>query len=201
MICNRENTEWVNYMWHSANDDSAKRILLIGDSITNGIYSDVCDLLQNYVAVDLLAFSRVVTDPVFDSDVEAALVDYRRDIIYFNNGLHGIDVPIDQFEEAFLDKVELLQHYTKTLVLATCTPITEKGQPQVLSPKNSVVLQRNEVIRKAAQTYSLRLNDWYDFMVSCPFYKTDDGYHYTEEGRRVQAKVVCDMLTKLISLD
>ena len=198
MICNREKTEWVNYMWHNANDDNAKRILLVGDSITNGIYNDVSDLLQNYVAVDLLASSRVVTDPVFDADLEAALVDYSHEIIYFNNGLHGIDVPADQFEEAFFDKVELLQKYTSKLVLATCTPITEKDKPQILSPKNDVVLKRNEVIRKAAEKFSLMLNDWYEFMISCPFYKLNDGYDYTDEGRRVQAKLVCDMLTKLI---
>lgn len=198
MICNREKTEWVNYMWHNANDDSTKRILLIGDSITNGIYNDVSDLLQNYVATDLLASSRVVTDPVFDTDLEAALVDYTHEIIYFNNGLHGIDVPINLFEEAFFDKVELLMKYSKKVVLATCTPITEKNKPQILSPKNDVVLKRNEVIRKAADKFSLSLNDWYDFNLSCPFYRANDGYHYTEEGKRVQAKLVCNIFTKLI---
>lgn len=198
MIYNREKTEWVNYMWHSANDASVKRILLIGDSITKGIYNDVSDLLQNYAAVDLLASSRVVTDQVFDADLEAALVDYSHDIIYFNNGLHGIDVPAALFEEAFFDKVELLQKYAGKIVLATCTPITERDNPQVLSSKNEVVTKRNEIIRKAAEKYSLVLNDWYDFMLNCPFYKENDGYHYTAEGKRVQAKLVCEVLTKLI---
>lgn len=198
MICNREKTEWVNYMWHNADDNGAKRILLIGDSVTDGIYNDVSELLEQYAVTDLFASSRIVTDPVFDAELEAALVDYTHEIIYFNNGLHGIDVAIEQFEEAFFDKVEFLLHYSKKMVLATCTPITEKGKPQILSPKNDIVLKRNEVIRKAAKKYSLVLNDWYEFVLSCPFYKKDDGYHYTEEGKHVQAKLVCNILAKLI---
>lgn len=198
MICNREKIEWVNYMWHNANDSCAKRILLIGDSVTQGIYVDVSNLLEKYATADLLASSRVVTDKVFDAELEAALVDYNHEIIYFNNGLHGIDVPIEQFEQAFIDKVELLMKYSGKIVLATCTPITEKDRPQILSPKNNVVLERNEVIRKTAAAFSLVLNDWYEFILSCPFYKTSDGYHYTDEGKRVQAKLVCDILAKLI---
>lgn len=197
MIYNREKTEWVRYMWQNANDDKKKRILLIGDSITEGIYPDVCQLLDKYFAVDLLASSRVVSDPVFDMDLEAALVDYRREMIYFNNGLHNLDVPINIFEEAFFDKVDMLLHYAPKLVLATCTPITEQGQPHKLSVYNNVVLERNEVIRTVAKKYHLPLNDWYDFISSCPFYKLNDGYHYTEEGKRIQAKIVCDMTTKL----
>ncbi len=128
----------------------------------------------------------------------ASDLDYKHEIIYFNNGLHGLSVPIEVFEASLIDKVEYLLNYTKTLVLATCTPITEKDNPSVLAPENSVVTKRNEVIRRVAKKYNLPLNDWYEFVLSCPFYKLKDGRNYTEEGKRIMAKLVCDILSKLL---
>lgn len=84
------------------------------------------------------------------------------------------------------------------MMLALSTPITVKGDNENLAPENDVVIRRNEEMKAIAEELSLPLNDLYTAMISRPEFRVGDGYHYNEQGRAAQARLVACRIKEML---
>ncbi|MGH9576593.1 MAG: sulfatase, partial [Terriglobales bacterium] len=84
----REEIEWLN-MWLPGNSvKDLPRVLLIGDSITQGYYQEVADRLKGRAVVARLTTSKSAGDDGLLAEVKLVLAQNRFDVVHFNNGLH-----------------------------------------------------------------------------------------------------------------
>ena len=60
---NREKYEWADFWWNDAHDASRPRVLIVGDSITNGCSGVVYRQLADVALVDKYVSSKNVKDP------------------------------------------------------------------------------------------------------------------------------------------
>ena len=85
----REAIEWADIWIPDANGTTLPRVLLIGDSISRGYYSQVADKLKGKASVARLATSKSIGDPALLAEVALVLDQGRFDVVHFSNGLHG----------------------------------------------------------------------------------------------------------------
>lgn len=192
----REPYEWSNYWWDHA-DREGKRVLLIGDSITNGYSAIVRKHFEGLAFVDMMATSKFIFDDGLEAEIKYFLSQYAYQAIHFNNGLHGIDLPIDDYMTGYKRITELLLSKGCALCLATSTPVTVLGRPKILDPvKNTVVTQRNQIVERIAREHNLPVNDLYHAVVGKKSIRDKDGLHYNAKGYRLLGRQVADILQK-----
>ena len=85
---NREKYEWADFWWNDAHDPSKPRVLIVGDSITNGCSGVVYKLLADVALVDKYVSSKNVKDPALLKEMRYMLSEYKYKVIHFNHGLH-----------------------------------------------------------------------------------------------------------------
>ena len=86
----REEIEWSNFWWDSANKPSEKRYLLVGDSTIRMVRHSLADAIKS--PVDMIGSSSNIDDVLFVSQVDAFFASalYRRyDAIFVQMGHHG----------------------------------------------------------------------------------------------------------------
>ncbi len=86
----REDIEWSNFWWDSANKKTEKRYLLIGDSTIRMVRHALADAIKS--PVDMIGSSSNIDDVLFVSQVDAFFASalYRRyDAIFVQMGHHG----------------------------------------------------------------------------------------------------------------
>lgn len=195
-FANRENKEWSNMWWENADKPNENRILLIGDSITNGYRSYVQSNLPEF-SVDMLATSKALDDVMLFKELEYMFLQYEYKIIHFNNGLHGWHLQNEQYKTSYEKLIEFLKILSSNsvIVLVTSTPVTKIGQITELDmEKNDIVKERNKIVRGLADKYSLAINDLYNNMIEKPELRADDGYHYIDIGKEYQGKIVSEVI-------
>lgn len=198
-----ERYEWCNYWWEEANEDGKPRILLIGDSITQGYRSLVREVLEEKVYVDMAASSRAVDNPALWREINYMLEENpdRYKVIHFNNGLHGKHVSKEDYA-LHLEQIvlKIMERAPKAkLVLVTSTPITKKGVPDELDEElNGMVLDRNRAVAVLAEKYRLPVDDLYSAMLGKGEYRVEDGYHYNTEGKKAQGAIVAEFIQRFL---
>lgn len=195
-----ERYEWCQLWWEEAEKRDLPRLLLIGDSITNGYHPFVNEKLKEIAYVDKLATSKAIDNPSLRREIQYMLQhdDFTYQLIHLNNGLHGWHLSLEQYRDHFEQVIQSIQGQSDAvMVLATSTPIATKGAPTQIDPvENAKVTARNEVVWALADKYSLRVNDLYQKMLGHPEYRVDhpeDIYHFNEAGQRYQATIVTDV--------
>ena len=123
----REDIEWLD-VW--VPDNSVKdlpRVLLIGDSITKGYYSQVAEKLKGKATVSRLATSKSVGDPALLAEVALVLSQTHFDVIHFNNGMHGWGYSEQDYQTHFPELLETLKKGAPDakLIWATTTAVRE----------------------------------------------------------------------------
>ena len=105
----KEQFEWI----HSWCDETAlndlPRVLLVGDSITDGYQAKVRELLKGVCYVDYIATSYAVDSKMYNLLVGAFVADSKYDLIHFNHGLHGIHISKKSYKsrmKKLLSKIE-----------------------------------------------------------------------------------------------
>lgn len=202
----REFYEWANLWWEDAPNMTAPRVMLIGDSITNGYKNTVQNLLrENGVLVDMAAGSRSVEDPVLFAEINYVLSDiqdHKYKVIHFNNGLHGSHLTSGEFETGMKKIISLIKtiHPEAVLMLATCTIYTPTGAEGTVDPVNNIqVLERNAIIKKLAAEYMLPIDDLFEAVAGKADYPQPDMVHYTEAGyKRLAESAVISLLPYII---
>lgn len=191
-------------MWWDQADDAAKpRVLLIGDSITDGYRPYVQELLGERACVDMLATSNGADNPALQREIDYVLgvygFSYR--VIHFNNGLHASHLDAAQYSAHLAEIVGDIRVKAPDakLILALSTPVTQVGKPDLPDPVMSVkVAERNREAASLAARESLAVDDLYTLMQGKSDCRLDDGYHYKEDGRKLQAGAVADAIGRLL---
>ncbi len=196
----REGTEWCNIWMPNANKHDLPRVLLIGDSVTQGYGPDVEKQLAGKAYVARLATSRCVGDPVLHAELSAVLGADSFDVIHFNNGLHGIGAVSEKEYAEFLP--QMLAHIRQfapkaKLIWANSTPSHVNGKFEQLAPNNANVTERNRIAAELMAKEGIPLDDLYTLMLPHPECCAD-GLHYKAEGKAMQGAQVATEVLKLL---
>lgn len=196
----REQIEWCQMYWFDTEEKSLPRILLIGDSIVVGHREKVAERMKGIATVGGFSSSKIAGDPGFYRELETAMADYPIDIIYFNNGLHGLDLSDDVYRHGLTELVEFLRTNTRArLIWRNSTPITEPDRPEELSAAlNPIVVRRNHIADKVMAEYHIPADDLYSVMLNHPEYRCGDGFHYLASGAEVQAGHIAGCLRHVL---
>lgn len=195
-----EKYEWTNAWWDEPSSPG-KRVLLVGDSITNAYRSHVKELTGDRAYVDMTASSRALDNPAFLKELRHMLDLSEYCAVHFNNGLHGFHLSSGMYEERYDAAINYIRTACPAakIIVALSTPITLRDNPGLLSEKeNATVIERNEAASRIAERYGLPVNDLYSLVCGDAGIKSGDGYHFNAEGQKLQARQVADFILKAI---
>ncbi len=181
----REPTEWIVSYWYNADDSKLPRILLIGDSICNGYQPFVRDELAGTAYVSFYASSKCVTDRSYLKELAYVLGEYEYSVIHYNNGLHSLDSDRRAWEMGLRAALGLIREKSRVkLIWTSSTPIRKEE----LTTK---AVELNAIASRVMDELSIPTDDLFALMN--PLDRKEfwiDDYHYTEEGRMLQARQV-----------
>lgn len=177
------------------------KVTLLGDSIRMmGYGNTVCDLLGKDFEVfqpdDNCRFAKYTLRGLFDW--RENMKDSR--IVHWNNGLWDIcdlfgDGPFtseDEYIENMTRIADILKSRHDTVIFATTTPVTVQN----VYNKNSVIKRYNDIIVPILREKGIIINDLFSLVASDidKYIRKDDNIHLTDEGIRVCAKQVADVI-------
>jgi lysophospholipase L1-like esterase len=196
-----EHIEWTNIWIPSANKADLPRVLLIGNSITQGYYPMVESGLSGKAFVARYTTSRGIIDPVLLSEIKNLIKQHKYSVIHFNNGLHGIEYDAVQYEKGMVKLIRLLKKHGQGAVLigATSTPVLP-GFAHWKSDEfnHDLITSRNRIMVKVCRENNIDVNDLYPVTHSRPELFSDDKIHYTKEGYKILGEqVVKNIFNKL----
>jgi lysophospholipase L1-like esterase len=188
----REAIEWCNIWIPDANGTKLPRVLLIGDSITQGYYPKVAEQLKDKASVARLTTSKSVGDPSLLAEVALVLDQCRFDVVHFNNGLHGFGYTETEYRSHFPELVATIRkHAPKAkLIWATTTPMRKAGDLAVVAEGTDRVKARNKIAEEFVGREGIAVDDLYGLVKDHPEYWSADGVHFNATGIDVEAEQV-----------
>lgn len=192
------------------------RVLLIGDSISNGYTPFVCELLTNKMVV-IHAPGNSSSTVIGLAKLDAWLGSNKWDVIHFNWGLHDMKyideqtklvpiekgkqwVPVAQYETNLRTLVQRLKKTGARLIWCSTTPVPEGAVGRV--PGNEVAY--NATALRVMQAEGVAVNDLCAF-VGTPEHRIALGgklkdVHYTAAGSKAMAGEVVKAIEKALGL-
>jgi lysophospholipase L1-like esterase len=192
----RESIEWCNIWIPDADGTKLPRVLLIGDSITQGYYPRVAELLQGKASVARLTTSKSLGDPVLLAEIELVVKQYPFAVIHFNNGLHGFGYSEEIYRKDFPVLLDVFKRHANDakLIWAASTPIRVAGNLDTLAPDTQRVVRRNEIAREIVSKSGIAIDDLFGLVKDHPEYHGGDGVHFNEKGIAAEAEQVSRMI-------
>jgi len=181
-------------------DPSLPRVLLIGDSITNGYLEPVRKALAGKANVDAWITPTTQADKSLPKTITAILAWQKYRVIHFNLGLHGWQagrIPDGQFEPLTRQLVQNLRAGAPqaTLIWATITPVTVKGEPEKLNPEiQPTIDEHNRMALVVMESEGVEVNDLDGLMGKNLPLAAGDMFHWKKEGM----VLITDQVTKSI---
>lgn len=186
-------------------DGTLPRILLIGDSITNGYLEPVRKALEGKANIDAWITPTSQGDKSLPATLAAILAEEKYAVIHFNLGLHGWQkgrIPEGQFEPLTHQMVQALKKNAPQarLIWATITPVTEKGMPEKLNAEiQPTIDEHNAMALKVMKEEGVEINDLAGLMLPNLKLAAGDMFHWKPEGRDMQVKQVSTLLLRAIA--
>lgn len=186
-----EDCIWDFININSRNTENKKRLLIIGDSITAGIYGVINEIINSAWCVDSFTTSLPINDRDFIPTLRNALLQsgLPYDVIHFNNGGHGIETA-EVFEEAYRQVIALIKeiHPDAKIVLATSVstfvPEPDGTFIRPLEKWHMYTDGRNKICRELCEEYDFELNDLAEYSLKIKDDHVADGIHYNKEGSK-----------------
>ncbi len=196
----RESIEWCDIWISHANETNLPRVLLIGDSITRGYYSEVEKKLAGRAYVARLASSAFISDPVLLKQIELVLGSMKFDVIHFNNGMHGWQHSEAEYATAFPAFLETIQRNAPNakLIWANTTPL--KVSPADAKPDQATdarIAARNEIALKFTKAAGIPEDDLFSLAAGHPEFHSDN-VHFNKQGIELQAAQVADQIAQIL---
>ena len=183
--CTLETYEWDNVWWEHAADDTNPRVLYIGDSISCATRRVATAESGNTLYFDGFGTSKALDNPYFYESVTCfARQQRRRDVIVFNNGLHGWHLKDeDEYAEHYEKMIRFLQsEFAGTPILLVLT--THVKDPE----RDKRVRMRNHAVCVLSEKYGLGTVDFYKITNNDPHLLSSDGVHLSKEGYELLAR-------------
>jgi len=188
-----------------------KNITLIGDSIRMGY--------QETVATELGDFG-ILTNPDENGGTSAKVLEHLDewvisldpDIVHINAGLHDLARLEENKGQMRLTEEEyeinvrtilnrILDETSAKVIWAQTTPVIDKrhSKNKSFDRHDSDVIRHNEIAQKICQELNVPVNDLYHFVMANDHEKllTQDGVHYTDEGKELLGREVARVLKSL----
>ena len=196
----RERIEWNDVWITNADKPDLPRVLLIGDSITRGYFSEVEKRMEGKAYCARLTTSKCVSDPFFADEVALVLEQYPVAVIHFNNGLHGWGYTEEQYRHGLLRLMETFQTHAgdTKLIWATTTPVRERDNLQQISERTERVIARNQIAAAIMKEHDIPTNDLYGLVVQHPDWQSGDGVHFNGKGKEAQGAAVAESVQKCL---
>ena len=196
-----EKYEWSN-MWWDEPEMKGRRVLLVGDSITNGYSPNVKKIMPDDIYIDKYVTSRALDNPSFMKELSYVLTQGEYEVIHFNNGLHG-GLDTDYFKECYEEVVKYLLSLENSpaIIISGTTPVAVVGKPDEYMPFNEKSVERDKAAKGIAEKYGLIYENLYDVVDKKEGIRLGDSYHYNEKGCELLAEVVCKNLKVALNLE
>ena len=195
-----ENTEWTDIWITNADQDNLPRVLLVGDSITHGYFSEVEKVLDGKASCARYTTSGFMGNPDYLDELKILLGRYRFKVIHVNNGLHGWDYTEAQYRQSLPGLMETLRRYGAgaTLIWASTTPTRSPDNPAQLAADTNRVQERNRIAAEYMQRHGIALDDLYTLVADHPEYYVDDHTHFNAQGQAVEAQQVGGAILRVL---
>ncbi|MBQ8551371.1 MAG: SGNH/GDSL hydrolase family protein [Clostridia bacterium] len=182
-----ETYEWDNTWISRANEHNLPRVLYVGDSISVEVRRSARDKVGDKLQFDQFSTSKGLDNPYFKDMLGAFMrQEERRDIILFNNGLHGWHLDDEtEYKTLYEEMLAYLisEGHGASVAAVLTTFIRDKAQ-------NERVVKRNLVVRDIAARMNIPVVDLYSVSFANAEHLTADGVHYRPEGYSVLADEV-----------
>ena len=190
-----EKFEWDNVWWEQADVTGVPRVLYIGDSISCATRRVATAAAEGKIFFDGFGTSKAVDNPYFSESVRLfAQQQGEREVIIFNNGLHGWHLDDDteyiQYYEQLV-KFLLSEFGATPIVLILTTAIADEK-------RNARVVKRNNAVVKLAAAYNLSVVDLYSVVNEHRELLSPDGVHLIPEGYKLLASALLSHINGLI---
>lgn len=188
-----ETFEWDNVWWDNAPDKNKKRALYIGDSISCAIRREATLATEEQLLFDGFGTSKAVDHPFFERSVSLfAEQQGKREVILFNNGLHGWHLDDEkEYPEYYEKLVRFLQKELSAPVVIVLT--TRVSDPERIKR----VIKRNKAALDIAERTGCKVIDLFSASEQFAEYQAADGVHYIPEGCCLLAEFLVKELKKL----
>ena len=186
-----EKNDWSNIWIEYANQSEKPRILFVGDSITNGYYPLLKEDLSAEYYLGYYFTSKFLGNPDFQTELTTILDRYDFGIIQINNGLHGWDYSIEEYQQGLKDVKNILDEHAPGAQIIWClsTPVRVEDNLFSLDKLNQDVIRRNQAALEILGEDEVLINDLYQAMLKHPEYYRD-GYHFNDAGKEALAELV-----------
>lgn len=191
-----EENDWSSIWIENADQSEKPRILFVGDSITDGYYTKVKENLSSEYYLGYYVTSKFLGNPDFQTELTTILDRYEFEIIQINNGLHGWDYSIAEYEKGLEDLIMIVEDHAPDALFIWClsTPVRVKDYPEYLDKTNQEVILRNQSALEIMGEKGILINDLYTEMIGRPEYYKNDGIHFKSAGKEALAELVVEFI-------
>lgn len=185
-------------------DPQLPRVLLIGDSILNGYRATVAKALEGKANVDAWVNPLHQASGGLHEQLKGVLAGGPYAVIHFNMGLHGWSkgrIPEGQFIPLTRKLVQTIRDNAlrASLIWASSTPVTVKGEPGKLNPEiNPIIVEHNRMAAQVMAEENIPVNDLYALMVTKLNLAAGDQFHWKQEAKVIQGQAVAEIVAKYL---
>lgn len=181
-----ETYEWDRVWWEQAPDREKTRVLYIGDSISCGIRPVANQVSNGKMLFDSFGTSKALDNPYFPQSIRLfAQQEGHRELILFNNGLHGWHLDASAYQACYHQMLRFLKNEFPgtpiAVVLTTSVANTDR---------DDIVVTRNRIAEALAGEMGLPVIDLYAESHGKANFLCPDGVHFQEGGYRQLAEVL-----------
>ena len=193
----KENFEWARGWCDKTMGRDLPRVLLFGDSITEGYQAAVRRLLEGVCYVDFIASAYFSDREICRALLMAYLSDSKYDVVHLNNGLHGKMLETERYENGLNKLLDACD--VDKIIIATST-IVYKNEEKVIDESWTPILkERNDVVYKIAKERKLPVDDLFTVSLGIPYEnRKTDGYHYEAAGSETLAEAVVSSIKAIL---
>ena len=194
----KERYEWIRSWCDEADKTDKPRILLVGDSITEGYQGIVRELLHDVCYVDYLATSYAADNKLYSTLVEDFAKNSDYEAVHFNHGLHGVQMCPRTYKSKVKNLLLRLSERSK-VILAETTAVYKEGNKRLDPVWRKRVTERNDVVAELVTELDCAWDRLYEVSERVPRdARALDGVHYLPAGYEILADSVAKSILKIL---
>lgn len=191
-----ETYEWDNVWIQRTDDKKSPRVLYIGDSISCALRVFGNGVTKEEILIDSFGTSKAIDNAYFwDALRLFSLQEGHRDIVLFNNGLHGWHLDDETDYPAYYERMlcKILDEFKDSKVVIVLTTAVAKEE------RHERVKVRNGFVKTIAGKYGLDIIDLYEISSENMDLLGDDGVHFTADGYQKISEYLVDEIRKILN--
>ena len=186
-----ERIEWSDIWVTNADTDTNTKVLLVGDSIVRGYFSEAEKALGKDISCARYTTSKFLSHPDYLGELGLLIKRFDFDVIHFNNGLHGWGYTEEEYRAGLAALVAFLKETAPNarLVWAMSTPVrVGKDIEKVNEERTNRVKARNAIAREVMAANGIPVNDLFALVEDHTEYYSQDGTHFNGAGKKAQGR-------------